>query len=325
MLLYLDNWTSVRNAPNENQGRELLELHTVGRGAGYTEQMVKDSAKILSGYTVDAWKTWAPSYDAGRHTTGAGPGPRASATPTPTADGSALTVRYLRYLAHHPATATRIATKLCRHFVADAPSDALVDRRGQGVHRLRHRHQDHPARTGRAPGLPGRPRPAGAQPDRGLRRHLPGARRRRSKPPTGDQSFARACVWVPETTLLYQWPRPDGLPLGDAAWSSATRMLNSFRMHWNLAAAGGRPRTSPTATAAPAGCREPSLRLDEYVDHLCRSVLGKPADARTVGGRRRRHRLPGRAPSSPRATRSCGWMHVRVMGVLLDSPDHMSR
>ena len=47
---------SVKDAPNENQGRELLELHTVGRGAGYTEDMVKDSAKILSGYTVD-WGT----------------------------------------------------------------------------------------------------------------------------------------------------------------------------------------------------------------------------------------------------------------------------
>ena len=56
MRVYLDNWKSVRNAPNENQGRELLELHTVGRDAGYTEAMVKDSAKILSGYTVD-WGT----------------------------------------------------------------------------------------------------------------------------------------------------------------------------------------------------------------------------------------------------------------------------
>ena len=57
MRLYLDNWSSVKNKPNENQGRELLELHTVGRGAGYTEDMVKSSAKILSGYTVDWGKT----------------------------------------------------------------------------------------------------------------------------------------------------------------------------------------------------------------------------------------------------------------------------
>src|SRR6195952_1809614 len=48
MRTYLGNWQSVKNKPNENQGRELLELHTLGREAGYTEQMVKDSAKILS-------------------------------------------------------------------------------------------------------------------------------------------------------------------------------------------------------------------------------------------------------------------------------------
>ena len=49
MLMFLDNCESVRNTPNENHGRELLELHTVGRVSGYTETMVKDSAKILSG------------------------------------------------------------------------------------------------------------------------------------------------------------------------------------------------------------------------------------------------------------------------------------
>ena len=52
--------------PNENLGRELLELHTVGRGQ-YDEDDVKDSARILTGWTVDMWNTWAPSYDTRRH------------------------------------------------------------------------------------------------------------------------------------------------------------------------------------------------------------------------------------------------------------------
>ena len=63
MLLYLSNYESTKYAPNENQGRELLELHTVGRDAGYTEAMVKDSARILTGYTVNAWENWKPYYD----------------------------------------------------------------------------------------------------------------------------------------------------------------------------------------------------------------------------------------------------------------------
>ena len=87
MLLYLDNWTSVRNAPNENQGRELLELHTVGRGAGYTEQMVKDSAKLLSGYTVDAWQDLGGVLRPGRHTTGPVQVLGLQPTPTPPPTG----------------------------------------------------------------------------------------------------------------------------------------------------------------------------------------------------------------------------------------------
>ena len=81
MRLYLDNWKSAKNKPNENQGRELLELHTVGRGAGYTEAMVKSSAVLLSGYTVDWGKTYDAKYD---------PEPtppvrcRCSTSPTPT-------------------------------------------------------------------------------------------------------------------------------------------------------------------------------------------------------------------------------------------------
>ena len=322
MLLYLDNWTSVKNAPNENQGRELLELHTVGRGAGYTEQMVKDSAKLLSGYTVDAWKTWAPSYDSRRHTTGAvqvlGFGDANAAV-----DGSALTVRYLKYLAHHPATATRIATKLCRHFVADAPSEALVSAvakaftdSGTDIRTTLRALVEHPDFLAGRGLLVRNPIEDFVATCRVLGVQV--------KPPTGDQSFARACVWVPETTLLYQWPRPDGLPLGDTAWSSATRMLNSFRMHWNLAA-GWWPTTDVAYRNSGAGwLPKPSLRLDEYVDHLSRSVLGKPADDRTVAAVAGVTGYPAGTVVSA-SHQVVGWMHVRVMGVLLDSPDHMRR
>jgi hypothetical protein len=142
--------------------------------------------------------------------------------------------------------------------------------------------------------------------------------------PTDDQSFARACIWLPQTTLLYQWPRPDGPPLGDAAWSSATRMLNSFQMHWDLAA-GWWPTKDVTYRKSGADwLPAASLRLDSYVDHLSRAVLGKPADARTLAA------VVGVTgyPASTLVSKThqvAGWMHVRVMGVLLDSPDHMRR
>jgi uncharacterized protein (DUF1800 family) len=322
MLLYLDNWTSVRNAPNENQGRELLELHTVGRDAGYTEQMVKDSAKLLSGYTVDAWKTWAPSYDSRRHTTGPVQVLGFSAT-NAAEDGSALTEDYLRYLAHHPATATRIATKLCRHFVADQPSAALVTAvaraftdSGTDIRATLRALVTHPDFLSGSGTLVRNPVEDFVATCRVLGVQV--------QAPTDDQSFARSCIYVPETTLLYQWPRPDGLPLGDAAWSSATRMLNSFRMHWSLAAGWWPTKDVVYRSNGAAWLPRASLRLDEYVDHLSTSVLGKHADARTVAA------VAGVTgfPASTVITAShqvVGWMHVRVMGVLLDSPDHMRR
>lgn len=70
MLLYLDTWTSTRDHPTEDQAREMLELHSVGRASGYTEVMVQDSARILSGHTVDTYGSWAVSHLPGRHAFG---------------------------------------------------------------------------------------------------------------------------------------------------------------------------------------------------------------------------------------------------------------
>ena len=67
MGIYLGNAVSDKDHPNENQGRELLELHTVGLGAGYKERDVVDSARILTGWRVDMWNTWAAFYDKGSH------------------------------------------------------------------------------------------------------------------------------------------------------------------------------------------------------------------------------------------------------------------
>ena len=322
MLLYLDNYTSVKGAPNENQGRELLELHTVGRASGYTEQMVKDSAKILSGYTVDAFKTWAGSYDTKRHTTGAVQ-VLGFTNANDAADGRQLTVDYLRYLAHHPATAQTIALKLCRHFVADQPSTSVVNAvasafRTSGTDirttlRALVAHPDFGASKGQ---LVRNPIEDFVATCRALQVSV--------RKPTSDQSFARSCIWVPNTTLLYQWPRPDGLPLGDAPWSSATRMLNSFRMHWNLAAGWWPTKEVSYRKTGGAWMPQKSLRLDRYVDHLCRMVLGRGSTSRVLSAvLDATGYTAGTKVNADHAVNT--WMFVRVLGVLLDSPEHMSR
>ncbi len=159
MLLYLDQAqsfgpdspfaTRIRNrgnrqAPglNENLAREIMELHTLGVRAGYTQADVTSFAKALTGLTV----------------AGLGRGAGQRLMPADARPGETLFVerlhqpgaqtilgkRYdqpdgrqaeavLRDLAVHPATAQHVATKLARHFTGDDPPATLVDRLAQDL------------------------------------------------------------------------------------------------------------------------------------------------------------------------------------------------
>ncbi len=124
MLAYLNGAGSTGKEPNENYSRELLELHTVGVDAGYTERDVQKGALLLSGWTIDA-KLRAVYVPANHHvgklkvfgfTTA-----NASA-----AKGRAAQQAYVKYLAHHPSTAKHLARKLAIRFVSDNPPASLV-------------------------------------------------------------------------------------------------------------------------------------------------------------------------------------------------------
>jgi uncharacterized protein (DUF1800 family) len=156
MIVYLDNQASmgpqsqaanfVRRARgrelglNENLAREILELHTLGVDGGYTQADVTEFAKVLTGWSIggelgegrglltrlggDAGKPGEFHFRAGIHEPG---------------DKTILSKRYrergveegedvLRALALHEKTASHLATKLARHFVADEPPPKLVER-----------------------------------------------------------------------------------------------------------------------------------------------------------------------------------------------------
>lgn len=129
MMRYLDNARSQKRSVNENYGRELLELHTVGLDAKYTEVDVRQSAYILTGRTVDNSGNFF--YNQGIHYTG--PVKVLDFThPNATGkEGLAVGDLYLSYLINHPSTAKRIAFKLARRFVCDDPPQTLVDRLAQ--------------------------------------------------------------------------------------------------------------------------------------------------------------------------------------------------
>jgi uncharacterized protein (DUF1800 family) len=126
MLRYLNNAQSHRRAVNENYGRELLELHTVGVASGYTEDDVRNSAYLMTGRTVGNNHEFVYEPDRHwidpvrvldfRHDNATRPG------------GLAAGDEYLRYLATHPATATNLARKLAVRFVTDNPPSSLVAR-----------------------------------------------------------------------------------------------------------------------------------------------------------------------------------------------------
>lgn len=123
MLNFLDNRSSTKAHPNENYGRELLELHTVGIGA-YGEDEVLASARIMTGWTIDNSSNLA-IYRSNRHWTGRVVVLGFSHANS-SADGRQVVRDYLDYLSHHELTAQRVCRKLCQRFVSDAPSEDLV-------------------------------------------------------------------------------------------------------------------------------------------------------------------------------------------------------
>ena len=138
MLLYLNNEESTKQHPNENYGRELLELHTVGVDGGYDESDIYDSARILTGLTLKNPKpgTDRPTrMDAARvllrrHDPRHGGGTILGFSWSNHAASAGLTQaeNYITYLAKHRKTAERIAYKLALRFVSDAPPASLVAR-----------------------------------------------------------------------------------------------------------------------------------------------------------------------------------------------------
>ncbi|HEV3254261.1 MAG TPA: DUF1800 domain-containing protein [Candidatus Acidoferrales bacterium] len=113
---------------NENYGREVMELHTLGVDGGYTQQDVIQMARCLTGWTVRAPRRNPEFFfDERIHAQG----PKVVLGRTFNYGGMRDGEEALRMLARHPSTAKFISTELARHFVADAPPPALVDRMAQ--------------------------------------------------------------------------------------------------------------------------------------------------------------------------------------------------
>ncbi|MDR3510815.1 MAG: DUF1800 family protein [Caulobacteraceae bacterium] len=152
MLLYLDQAQSVGpdsrvagmgragaqgpkrlNGLNENLAREVMELHTLGVGSGYTQADVTEFARALTGWSIVGPNEhpYAAGKTPGEFVFRPGfhePGARRILGKTYAEGGIEQAHAVLTDLARHPATARHIAVKLARHFVADDPPPALTAR-----------------------------------------------------------------------------------------------------------------------------------------------------------------------------------------------------
>jgi uncharacterized protein (DUF1800 family) len=139
MLFFLDNQQSLgpdsragqnrKRGLNENLAREIMELHTLGVGGGYTQGDVTSLARIITGWTFAGRQGQLGSpgsfvFNVNAHQ----PGPQVLLGRSYEATGLAQGEAALADLARHPSTANFIATKFVRHFVADDPPPALVAR-----------------------------------------------------------------------------------------------------------------------------------------------------------------------------------------------------
>src|SRR3954454_23636026 len=139
MLFFLDNQQSLgpdsragknRNRGlNENLAREILELHTLGVGGGYSQDDVTSLARIITGWTYAGrqGQLGAPGtfvFNANAHQ----PGAQRVMGKIYEANGLAQGEAVLADIARHPSTAKFIAGKFARHFVADDPPPTLVAR-----------------------------------------------------------------------------------------------------------------------------------------------------------------------------------------------------
>jgi len=317
MLLYLNNADSTKDNPNENYGRELLELHSVGVDGGYNEEDMRQSTLIMTGFSVD-WETGLFEYNGWAHYRG----PvqvMGFAAANAEANGYEVGVQYLKYLANHPSTAELLARKLCLRFVSDDPPQTLVDSL---------------AATYLANGTDIKPVLRKLFLSAGFANSI-GAKTRRPfedvaatlrilgyKPDRTGVNGMQALYWISGDLghAPLAWNPPDGYPDEAASWQSAGTTLGRWNTHLSLAA-----HWWPTALRQP-GLRKllPTNLPNTYGDFV--DTLSKRLVFRRLESAHRQAVLGflGHQASDPLRSddAAVGWRLPYVVALILDSPYH---
>ncbi|MBH0130702.1 DUF1800 domain-containing protein [Salinibacterium sp. NK8237] len=273
MLTYLNNEQSNKANVNENLGRELLELHTLGVASGYTEDDVRNSAMILSGRGID-YDTREFRYWPERHFVG----PVATSFFTDenaTADGGlAVGDRFVSVLAHHPATAANVVRKLAVRFVSDSPPQGLLDRLAQVyldndtaiIPVLKELFASDEFWSA-----------VGEKARRPLEDAVGAARAVGAAPSDKLADGAKNLYWVLQNLghAPLTWTPPNGFPDVIGAWLSASQTVGRWNMHRGLAGGWFKGLTPPAKLSeqlAPTAGQTNSQWIDSISEHM----IGRP-------------------------------------------------
>jgi uncharacterized protein (DUF1800 family) len=288
MLYYLDNFASTAEGPNENYARELLELHTLGVDGGYTEADIKDTARVLTGWTFREPAQF--HFNVFTHDWEAKTVLGETFLPTGEPEG----VELLDRLAGHESTARHLATKLARRFVADLPGAGVVDTvtetfldSGGDIRTTLRALFMHPeVRTGMALKLK-RPNDYAAGILRALDAEL-------------DEPVLLGLINTLTAAghLPFTWPAPDGYPDDREHWQSTTGFLARF----NSAAQWTSQLRDQSPALIEAAEHE---RLIDQIDALAAAFRPQGLSARELRALLRH----GRAlPPNERTTGLAAWM-----------------
>ena len=276
MLFYLDNFFNQAVAPNENYARELMELHTLGVDGGYTETDIKEVARCFTGWTFrfpgdppyGEYVYVDSIHDQGAKTV--------LSNLIPAGGGESDGEQVLDILADHPSTAQFIATKLCRRFIKDSPSQQTVDEVATAF-------TDSGCDIKQTLRALFASDAFGKSHDRKLTRpseYLAGLVRALAPdtayPADNGQLFNFAQAILGQLPMY--WPTPDGYPDTQTYWGSTGGLLNRWRLSF-LSFSGIIPGLDPIQidyTAMLNGADTLNAVVDAITDAVLMRPLSKP-------------------------------------------------
>ncbi|MDZ7281180.1 DUF1800 domain-containing protein [Sphingomonas sanguinis] len=284
MLRYLDNDQNAKGKINENYAREIMELHSMGVGSGYTQADVQELARILTGVGVDQ-KPDAPKlkpelqplyiraglfeFNPARHDFGT----KHFLGHTIQGSGFGEVEQALDLIAESPATAHHVSLKLATYFMGDHPPPALVDRMAATFRKTHGDIAELLKTMIRA-------------------REFSGSLGSGFKDPVGYTlsavrlAYGNRAVTNPQPVVgwirqmgegLYDHETPDGYDLSSAAWSAPGQMATRFDIARQLG--NGAARLFQPADAAPGTPPPPApvpMLKDSPILTARMPTLGKP-------------------------------------------------